>query len=119
MHTKLWRKARLPALCIFAALLVSIACSLRFFGIWNPFACGYGLLSLWSGQDVVRIRRSPPYYLARADGAEQHMLVLLEAQGYTYLPEERMGSIRVFEKNGQKQLVVASDNGLFVRWRFD
>ena len=98
-------------------LLVSSFVSYVKFNTINPFATGYGLLRIMVfNVDYEEIQSNPRVIIAKPDYAWQLFLDTIEKEGYTYLKEERMGSLCSFKKNGKRERVFFSVNGYFSKW---
>lgn len=88
------------------------------FGVVNPIRSGIGVLQiLATDKAYVEIGSQPKVVLAQPEGAPwEFFLSVMEQEGYTYLEEEQMGAMCVFEKDGRKEHVMFRVNGYYAQW---
>lgn len=84
------------------------------FDTFNPFTGWIGFIRIMTTDvDYVQIQSSPKIILTQPDHAWNKQLERMEADGYTHLEKEQMGSSHVFEKDGIKVWVHFSVNGFY------
>jgi hypothetical protein len=83
----------------------------------NPLASGLGLAKIFlTDAEYVEIQQSPRVILAKPVDAYDLLLRVMQEEGYTYVEEETMGSMQVFEKDGKKERMFVSVNKFFSTW---
>jgi hypothetical protein len=119
------RIKRLRVLIAAGVLLVIVLLSSAFFSYVklntaNPFSAGIGLVRIMvTDTEYVEIQSSPRVVVAKPDNAWQLFLDTIKSEGYTYLEDERMGSLCTIEKGGNKERVFFSANGYFSKWEWE
>ena len=88
------------------------------FGVVNPVRSGVGVLQiLVTDKAYVEINNQPKVVLAQPeDNPWDFFLSVMKQDGYIYLEEERMGSMCVFEKDGNKEYIMFHVNGYYAQW---
>lgn len=115
-----WKKKRRRALAAFAALALAAAMlaaclfSLLTFGTANFASAAWGLARVTLlNEPWAEIAREPKVVLA---APETDLTDYMAARGFAENEQERMGALRVFEKDGAKEYVLCSVNRWFARW---
>ena len=115
-----WKKKRRRALAAFAALALAAALlaaclfSLLTFGTANFVSAAAGLARVTLlNEPWAEIAREPKVVLA---APETDLTDYMAARGFAENEQERMGALRVFEKDGAKEYVLCSVNRWFARW---
>lgn len=119
-YSKRIKKMRIFVVSTILVILLSLFSSFVSYVNFNTpnfLASGFGVLRiLFTDTETLEIRKSPRIVLASPENSWQLFLDTIEAEGYTYLEEERMGGLCVIEKDGQKERVFFSVNGYFSKW---
>lgn len=90
------------------------------FGVVNPIATGVGLVKILSTDiESVEVQKSPKVVLAQPDNGWDLFLEAMKKDGYSYLEDERLGSMCVFEKGGVKENVSFDVNGYYSKWQWE
>ena len=101
---------RVPAAPLLAACLFSSAV----FGTANFVSAAAGLARVTLlNEPWAEIAREPKVVLA---APETDLTDYMAARGFAENEQERMGALRVFEKDGAKEYVLCSVNRWFARW---
>ena len=115
-----WKKKRRRALAAFAALALAAALlaaclfSAAAFGTANFVSAAAGLARVTLlNEPWAEIAREPKVVLA---APETSITDYMAARGFAENEQERMGALRVFEKDGAKEYVLCSVNRWFARW---
>lgn len=115
-----WNKKRrrilaaFAALALAAALLAACLFSLLTFGTANFVSAAWGLARVTLlNEPWAEIAREPKVVLA---ASETDLTDYMAARGFAENEQERMGALRVFEKDGAKEYVLCSVNRWFARW---
>lgn len=110
-------------LIIIIALLITIniifcLISFRFFSSANYIKCIYAVISVnCTEQTCVEISDAPSkIVLSSPENFQETFEKYLEDNGYTYLEDERLGSIHVISKNEKKEYVHCSTNRYYSKW---
>lgn len=83
----------------------------------NALSSGVGLAKiLFTDIDYVEIQESPRVILAQPENSFDLLLDMMQDDGYTYLADETLGSMHVFEKNGVRERMFFSVNKYFSKW---
>ena len=115
-----WKKKRRRILAAFAALALAAALlavclfSAAAFGTANFVSAAAGLARITLlNEPWAEIAREPKVVLA---APETSITDYMAARGFAENEQERMGALRVFEKDGAKEYVLCSVNRWFARW---
>ena len=115
-----WNKKRRRALAAFAALALAAAMlaaclfSLLTFGTANFASAAWGLARVTLlNEPWAEIASEPKVVLAAPDA---HITDYMAGRGFAENEQERMGALRVFEKDGAKEYSLCSVNRYFARW---
>lgn len=115
-----WKKKRrrilaaFAALALAAALLAACLFSAAAFGTANFVSAAAGLARVTLlNEPWAEIAREPKVVLA---APETSITDYMAARGFAENEQERMGALRVFEKDGAKEYVLCSVNRWFARW---
>lgn len=114
-----WKKKRRRILAAFAALALAAAllaaCLFSAaFGTANFVSAAAGLARVTLlNEPWAEIAREPKVVLA---APETDLTDYMAARGFAENEQERMGALRVFEKDGAKEYVLCSVNRWFARW---
>lgn len=104
---------------IIAIFLICAASFLSYikFETANALSSGVGLAKiLFTDIDYVEIQESPRVILAQPENSLELLLGMMQDDGYTYLVDESMGSMHVFEKRGVRERIFFSVNRHFSKW---
>lgn len=115
-----WKKKRRRILAAFAALTLAAALlaaclfSLLTFGTANFVSAAAGLARVTLLEEPwAEIAREPKVVLA---APETDLTDYMAARGFAENEQERMGALRVFEKDGVQERVLCGVNRYFARW---
>lgn len=115
-----WKKKRRRALAAFAALALAAAMlaaclfSLLTFGTANFASAAWGLARVTLlNEPWAEIASGPKVVLAPP---EADLTEYMAVRGFAENEQERMGALRVFEKDGAKEYILCSVNRYFARW---
>lgn len=105
------------------ALLIAInivfcLISFRLFSSTNYIKSIYAVISVnCTEQTCIEIRNTPTkIVLSSPENFQETFEQYLEDNGYTYLEDERLGSIHVILKNNKKEYVHCSTNRYYSKW---
>lgn len=120
-YAKKIKRRRITVIIVVAMLFILLLSSFLSyvqFGTVNPIRSGIGVLQiLATDTPYVEISSEPRVVLAQPeDNPRGFFLSVMEQEGYTYLEEEQMGAMCVFEKDGIKQRVMFRVNGYYAQW---
>ena len=115
-----WKKKRRRALAAFAALALAAALlaaclfSLLTFGTANFASAAWGLARITLLEEPwAEVSAAPRVVLAAPDA---DLTDYMAGRGFAENEEERMGALRVFEKDGIQERVLCGVNRYFARW---
>lgn len=115
-----WKKKRrrilaaFAALALAAALLAACLFSAAAFGTANFVSAAAGLARVTLlNEPWAEIAREPKVVLA---APETDLTDYMAARGFAENEQERMGALRVFEKDGVQERVLCGVNRYFARW---
>lgn len=115
-----WKKKRRRALAAFAALALAAAMlaaclfSLLTFGTANFASAAWGIARVTLlNEPWAEIASEPKVVLAAPDA---HITDYMAGRGFAENEQERMGALRVFEKDGVQERVLCGVNRYFARW---
>lgn len=115
-----WKKKRrrilaaFAALALAAALLAACLFSAATFGTANFVSAAWGLARVTLlNEPWAEIAREPKVVLA---APETSITDYMAARGFAENEQERMGALRVFEKDGVQERVLCGVNRYFARW---
>ena len=115
-----WKKKRRRVLAAFAALALAAALlaaclfSAAAFGTANFVSAGWGLARVaLLNEPWTEVASGPKVVLAAPDAA---LTDYMAWRGFAENEQERMGALRVFEKDGAKEYVLCRANRWFARW---
>ncbi len=120
-YAKKIKRRRMTIIAVVAMLFILLLSSFLSyvqFGVANPIRSGIGVLQiLATDKAYVEISSQPRVVLAQPEEYPWDLfLSVMEQEGYTYLEEERMGAMCVFEKDGNKEQVIFRVNGYYAQW---
>ncbi len=118
---KLIIKKRKKVICfitiIIAFVLISSIASYIKLGVLNPFSSGYGTIrTCILNKPYTVIQKNPQVIMAQPDDAQNSLLSYMNSCGYTHAEDERLGSILLFEKDGEEVRVDFSVNRYYSLW---
>ena len=94
--------------------------SISKFGVSNPFKTAIGLTQImFTETNYVQIQDKPRVIVSKSNNAYNLFLDTMKSEGYTYLEDEQMGSMLVFEKDGVREEVFFSVNAYFSKWKWN
>ena len=94
--------------------------SISKFGVINPFQTAIGLTQImFTETNYMQIQDKPRVIVSKSNNAYNLFLDTMKSEGYTYLEDEQMGSMFVFEKNGVREEVFFSVNAYFSKWKWN
>ncbi len=110
------RAVLVSALALFLALSLSFFSYLKF-DTPNVLSAGVGLCRiLLTDAQIVEIQKSPRVWLVDAEKSPYRIAKeALAEQGYREITEEQMGSMHVFEKDGEKHYIHFSANRYYAK----
>jgi hypothetical protein len=101
---------------IFLALLASFISYVQF-EVANPISSGVGVIRIFATDvEYVEIQKSPRVVIGKPDNAWEVFLKTMEKDGYSYLEDERLASMCVFEKDGVRENVFFHVNRYYSKW---
>ena len=102
------------ALALAAALLAACLSSAAAFGTANFVSAGWGLARVaLLNEPWTEVASGPKVVLA---APEADITDYMAGRGFAENEQERMGALRVFEKDGAKEYVLCRANRWFARW---
>ena len=109
--------ATLVSAILITALLGSSFASYATLNTWNPFSAANGYFQITVlDKEYVEIQKSPKVVLAQPN--DEILINYMKTRGFTEIPEERMGAMRVFASREEKVLVLVSINAHCAIWRW-
>lgn len=111
------KKWILSIACVVAVCLLLTGLCYVELGSWNVIRTGLALSNVMSGGDVQQIADHPEKVWLSHDAQDFHEY--LEGEGYVLVMQEQMGSRIPVEKDGVRDYVYWSANGLYHKWTWE
>ena len=111
------KKWILSIACVVAVCLLLTGLCYVELGSWNVIRTGLALSNVMSGGGVQQIADHPEKVWLSHDAQDFHEY--LEGEGYVLVMQEQMGSRIPVEKDGVRDYVYWSANGLYHKWTWE
>ena len=117
--SKMNKLAALISITIAALYLIASLACYFIFGIAKPISCGIALAKVNLTDTVcAEVRGSRKIFIVKP-GAGDAFYTAMREKGYEYLPEEQMGSMIVFEKDGVEYRGIYDAGGYISFWSLE